>query len=347
MDQNILEKKKAEFKNLFPGVVFLAQSEPQALEKYLKTQKQISQTDHVLKVDKAGDGNMNLTLRVTTEEKSIIIKQSRPWVEKYPAIAAPVHRTSIEGIFYKSIIQHEFLRQHIPAIYGLDERANIIFLEDLGSIESLESAYKGDPIPEKVIKLLVRWLSALHNKEFSPETKHLLKNLKMRILNHEHIFELPLRRNNGLYLDKITLGLDKIAQELKWNMSYCKKVEELGNLYLTEGKSLLHGDYYPGSWMLKQDKVYILDPEFCFFGMPEFDLGVMLAHLVLSRQNLETQNAVINNYESLTPIRNKLVFNFAGVEIMRRLIGVAQLPVSAEKDWKEDMLMKSLEWVML
>lgn len=343
----MLEKKKEEFKNLFPGVMFLDAADVQSLEKYLKSQKQIDQKDAIEKVEKAGVGNMNLTLRVITQEKTLIVKQSRPWVEKYPTISAPVHRTSIEGIFYKSINHHHFLNTYIPKLFGLDERANIIFLEDLGEIDSLETAYSGNPINEKTVHELILWLKTLHQLEFSPETKHLLKNLKMRVLNHEHIFELPLRRNNGLNLDEITPGLEKIADELKWNMTYCKKVEELGKLYLSDGKTLLHGDFYPGSWMLKNNSLYIIDPEFCFFGLPEFDLGVMLAHLALANQPEALQNAMLDSYGHQEHLNKKLVHNFAGVEIMRRIIGVAQLPIPSHKEFKEDLLMKSLEWVML
>ena len=36
---------------------------------------------------RAGDGNMNCTVRVTTGTGTLIVKQSRPWVEKYPRFA--------------------------------------------------------------------------------------------------------------------------------------------------------------------------------------------------------------------------------------------------------------------
>ena len=44
-------------------------------------------------VARAGEGNMNLVLRACSATgRSIIIKQSRDWVEKYPDIAAPGDR---------------------------------------------------------------------------------------------------------------------------------------------------------------------------------------------------------------------------------------------------------------
>lgn len=51
----------------------------------------------------AGDGNLNLVLRVSAGSRSAILKQARPWVEKYPAIAAPVARSAVEASFYRLV----------------------------------------------------------------------------------------------------------------------------------------------------------------------------------------------------------------------------------------------------
>jgi 5-methylthioribose kinase len=138
-----------------------------------------------------------------------------------------------------------------------------------------------------------------------------------------------------------------VGNELKNNPSYCRKTEELGKLYLSEGKALLHGDYYPGSWMQKGNEVFVIDPEFCFFGPPEFDVGIVLAHLLLSDQPRLMHEKVFAKYQNSNTLDKKLVYNFAGVEIMRRLMGVAQLPLHNTLEKKEEMLMTSLEWVLL
>jgi 5-methylthioribose kinase len=347
MNQNLFLQKKQEFKHLYPDTFFLDLSAPDMVDQYLKQQNIIDQHDQIIRIEKAGQGNMNLTLRVVTNHHTLIVKQSRPWVEKYPSIPAPMHRTSIEGLFYKTITDIPELSNNMPKLVGLDEKSNIIFMEDLGQIESFDGMYRGTPIQEEHLSILLYWINILHQHEFSPEVRHLLKNFEMRKLNHEHIFSLPLNKNNGLDLENFTPGLSQVGNELKNNPSYCKKVEELGKLYLSEGKVLLHGDYYPGSWMQKENKVYVIDPEFCFFGPPEFDIGIVLAHLLLSDQPRPMHEKVFAYYQNNTALDKKLVYNFAGVEIMRRLIGVAQLPLHNELEKKEEMLMTSLEWVLL
>ena len=43
-------------------------------------------------IARAGDGNMNCTLRASLGGRTLILKQSRPYVAKYPSIPAPLDR---------------------------------------------------------------------------------------------------------------------------------------------------------------------------------------------------------------------------------------------------------------
>ena len=70
------------------------------LERYVRAQGFLGDGERLLAAGKAGEGNMNLTLRLTTDRRSFIVKQSRPWVEKYPHIPAPADRALVEIAFY-------------------------------------------------------------------------------------------------------------------------------------------------------------------------------------------------------------------------------------------------------
>ncbi len=91
----------------------------------------------------------------------------------------------------------------------------------------------------------------------------------MRVLNHEHIFRLPLTAQNAVDLDSISSGLAAVAGELRQDADYCGQVVALGARYLEDGDSLVHGDYFPGSWVRTSSGVRIIDPEFCFLGTGE------------------------------------------------------------------------------
>ena len=56
--------------------------------------------------------------------------------------------------------------------------------------------------------------------------------------------------------------------------------EALGERYLRQnGSSLIHGDLFPGSLLQTgSGELRVIDPEFCFCGDPEFDIGVFYAN---------------------------------------------------------------------
>ena len=122
-------------------------------------------------------------------------------------------------------------------------------------------------------------------------------------------------------------------------------VTRLGSVYLDEGRALLHGDYFPGSWVKVGAAVRVIDPEFCFFGPPEFDVGVMIAHVTLAKQPAGLIAQLFDAYEGDGRLDRDLVARFEGVEMMRRLIGVAQLPLAATLTQKRDWLERSRHMV--
>jgi 5-methylthioribose kinase len=270
---------------------------------------------------------MNLTLRISTEQRSFILKQARPWVEKYPAIAAPAGRALVEAAFYRTASKHSSLRGAMPALLGEDPDSGVLVLSDLGEARDFTGLYRGERLSRHELDFLLAYLTALHGTTGENESLFtMFANREMRALNHEHIFRLPLAPENGLDLDRITPGLGEAARELKADRAYVSRVRELGELYLGDGSSLVHGDYFPGSWLRTAEGVRVIDPEFCFLGTPAFDYGVLLAHLHLGRQSLEL------------PGIDSTARAFAGVEIMRRLIGVAQLPLDAGLEEKRELL---------
>ena len=174
----------------------------------------------------------------------------------------------------------------------------------------------------------------------------------MRALNHEHIFALPLRAQNGLDLDAYTRtpGLAKAAESLKSDAAYCRVVAELGERYLHgEGNALLHGDFFPGSFLQTERGVRVIDPEFCFCGEAEFDVGVFIAHLLLADEPADRAEDAMARYGDLAgnPFSRERARQYAGVEIMRRLIGVAQIPtLAANLNRKTALLAQSRRLVL-
>ena len=92
---------KQQFQQAYPKAFFLERA-VQTVEQYLRQQGWLLAKEQVKTLEKPGEGNMNFVLRVHTSwNRSFIIKQARPWVEKFPQFAAPVERVAVEATFFK------------------------------------------------------------------------------------------------------------------------------------------------------------------------------------------------------------------------------------------------------
>ncbi len=287
----------------------------------------------LLSVEPAGESNMNLVLRIITTERNLILKQSKPYVRKYPQIPAPIERIAVEHAFFKVLEKDGILVDQAPKVLHFDAKEHVLITADLGKSSDFSRIYSGEKaLKVAEIKELMTFLNRLHdfNVEDFPE------NMEMRKLNHEHIFNFPFLEENGFDLDQIQPGLQQISMTYKKDPVLKSKLEQLGNRYLGTGSTLIHGDYYPGSWLDTPSGVKIIDPEFGFLGDREFDLGVLLAHLDLGQQQAAIKESVFPNYSH--SFDQQLVNAYRGVEILRRLIGIAQLPVKLSLPQKSDLM---------
>src|SRR5262249_56668646 len=91
----------------------------------------------------AGEGNMNLTLRVRADRRSMVLKQARPWVEKYDHIEAPWERSLSERWFYERVAGIPEVARHTPRLLAADADARALLLEDLEGARDLSGVYGG------------------------------------------------------------------------------------------------------------------------------------------------------------------------------------------------------------
>ena len=103
------------------------------IERYVVTRALVNAGALPIAIERAGAGNMNLTLRVMPAVgPSFILKQGRPWVEKYKQIPAPADRTLVEAGFYSLVQTDPFLAARMPAILDFDPDNLVLALEDVG-----------------------------------------------------------------------------------------------------------------------------------------------------------------------------------------------------------------------
>jgi 5-methylthioribose kinase len=333
---------KSSFLKIHPTAYYLDANDLPGLQNYLQGKKYLFPDEEILSSEKPGDGNMNYVLRIITSHRTFILKQARPWAEKYPQIAAPVERSAVEAYFLEYIQKQADLRNFSPKLWWSDPDNFIFAQEDLGKTSDYTFIYqKGQKITVADLENAVRYLRILHSLPLTAFPD----NLKMRKLNHEHIFHFPFKIANGLNLDSIQKGLEVTAAPFKLDISLKNKISRLGEIYLSPGRSLIHGDFYPGSWLKRDNGLKIIDPEFAFQGPPEFDLAILCAHMLMAEQGIYILKRIWHLYQAPANFDQALLSAFTGIEIMRRIIGIAQLPLSLSIADKINLLAKAAGWI--
>lgn len=308
----------------------------------------------VARITTAGEGNMNVVRRIhyradDKETNTLILKQSVPFVAKYPDIPAPADRIAVEAAFYQTIRASDALTRRSPNVVGFAAEHRLLALTDAGVGGDFTRWYTqpdSSSTTTRVLGAVTDWLGHLHgltsHSHAVPAASFI--NADMRALNHAHIFDIPFATNNGLDLPE---ELVNFAAACRAEPQVMQRIERLGEMYLGKRPGpnpavLLHGDFYPGSWVQHPSlDAVVLDPEFAFVGPAEFDLGVLNAHLRLCGLD-----PVVDRYSSKQPIDRPLLSAFAGVEIMRRLLGVAQLPLQADTKQRVRWLVEARDDIM-
>jgi 5-methylthioribose kinase len=317
------------------------------LQFFLRKKKWIAPDEVLKSATKPGEGNMNYVLRIRSNFRSFILKQSREYVEKYPQIAAPATRANVEGGFYQLIQEYAQLRELTPELSEIDLDNHLLLLEDLGESHDFSFLYQvGKDLESKDLAQIIQFISLLHHEFNRSRGTATISNREMRALNAEHLFEYPFLEENGFDLDQVLPGLQAVARPYKQDATLQTQIDALREAYLADGEYLLHGDYFPGSWLKTLDGIRVIDPEFCFFGPAEFDLGVLTAHLMMAEQSPDLLQQVWDLYEAPPAFSMRLAQQFAGIEIMRRIIGLAQLPLGIDLPTRSGLLQQARELIM-
>lgn len=332
---------RVRFSRVFADGVFLSADDPQSATSILRDAG-LESYGPVATVEPAGQGNMNLVLRAETPGGSVVIKQARPWVEKYPQIDAPIERAAVEAAFYRAVADTPDVASSMPRLLGEARASGAVVLEDLGDAEPLDGRYRGEPLTDDILRFVCTYSDRVHGLTADDRR---LTNRAMRRLNHAHIFVLPLEQESDVDLDAITPGLAECAERLRSDDEFVRRVRTLGETYLDDGPCLLHGDLHPGSVLDARGGLKVIDPEFTLPGWPTFEFGVIVAHAVLSGRDAG-EVLTLAKVCSVGELDERETLRFAGVEIVRRLIGVAQVPLAADLGEKAAFLDEARQWVL-
>ncbi len=317
-------------------------------------------------------GESSTVMRVELQElrggwRTAVLKQSLPWLRRDESVAMPADRWRGEHAFYAAVARVPEAAARMPRLMAANEERFLLLLEDFRGASSLTSLYGGGSLARGAAEVLGAFLRALRcgtrgepNAEFAHGG---MKTLSHRLL-FEAPFDSPEQGGNGFgpdgpapagdALDATEPGLGEAAATLRSDRTFREALSELGSRFLDAGACLVHGAFHPANWLLlPSGDVRVVDPQYSSPGDPEFDLGTALAHLLLARQPVEVvatflsaatgveeagREGPADAEEVEAGVDRPLVARYAGAEIVRRLLGGAQLPLEAENGFRRGLL---------
>ena len=235
-----------------------------------------------------GDGNLNLVFVVRGAIGAVVIKQALPYVrmvgESWPL---SVRRNFFEHAALRE--QSRWAAEFVPAVYCNDENMALIAMEFLAPHSVLRSEFIAARVYPRVGKHLGLFLARtlfntsdlrLTGAEKKERVAIFLANAAMCQISEDLIFDEPYfnspsNRHTSPQLDSVVSSLArdtdlKVAvQAMKWQ-------------FLNQPECLIHGDLHTGSVMVTEDETRVIDPEFAFYGPMGFDVGVLVANMLMA-----------------------------------------------------------------
>ncbi|MGF7046611.1 5-methylthioribose kinase [Paenibacillus sp. DS2015] len=241
-----------------------------------------------LQCSEIGDGNLNLVFHITdpVNHKSIIIKQALPYAkvvgESWP-LSLDRARIEREAL----IKQHQLCPDLVPEVYAYDESMAITVMEDLSDhVIMRKGLLEGNEYPlftEHIGRFLANTLFYTSDLNMNPQQKKqqvkIFTNPDLCKITEDLIFEDPYQlSDNNNYADSIA---DE-AFALREDQALHLEVALLRQKFLSQTQALLHGDLHTGSIFVTQESTKVIDPEFAYYGPMGFDIGAIIANLLLN-----------------------------------------------------------------
>lgn len=250
-----------------------------------------------IEIKEVGDGNLNLVFFVESKKNSICIKQPLPYLRVLKDWPLTLKRSYYESE-YMSIHSNHVL-DLMPKIYDFDPELCTITMEKLSPHiimrHGLINATKYKKFAEDISTFMAKTLfftSDLYLKADQKKELNLrfIMNTELCKITEDLIFTDPYMYNkNNRWTSP---HLDKQKKEIENNDDLKIAVSRLKIKFMSEAQSLLHGDLHTGSIMVTENDTKVIDPEFAFYGPMGFDVGALLANLLM---NFFSQNGHENN----------------------------------------------------
>ena len=315
----------------------------------------IFESETELHIEEIGDGNLNTVYRVSDAERpecSLVLKHAPPYIK----ILGPDYPLSTERLTYESRaldVYNQLVSGSVPAQYNFDAEVAVIAMEDLRDASVLRDDLIAGSVDIAIADQIGRFMGSVHSHTYIEnldsgavqQYKQQFANTTMQAITADYVFTFPYTEHETNFW---TPGLESDVQRLKADADFLARAAHLKQVFLTMQQAVTHGDLHTGSVLVQNDTAKVIDAEFAFYGPPGFDIGLYWANYFLSyfshQDTLDVQSAlktavgqtwrtyttefgVVDATLKAQTLQNIFhdAVGFAGLEILRRLIGAAHV----------------------
>jgi 5-methylthioribose kinase len=235
-----------------------------------------------------GDGNLNLVFHISDPAggRSIIMKQALPYAkvvgESWPLT---LDRARIES--EALILEGKLAPGLVPVVHKYDKALALTVMEDLSDhVIMRRGLMEGGRYPlfaEHISTFLAQTLFHTSDLGMNQQEKKLLVrefiNPELCKITEDLIFDDPYSDSPN---NNIEAHIRDEAEALWHDGELHLEVALLREKFLTQAQALLHGDLHTGSIFVTPQSTKVIDPEFAYFGPMGFDIGAVIANLLLN-----------------------------------------------------------------
>ncbi|QIP00823.1 S-methyl-5-thioribose kinase [Bradyrhizobium symbiodeficiens] len=239
-------------------------------------------------ITEVGDGNLNLVFIVKGVSGGVAVKQALPYVrlvgESWPL---PLSRAHYEYLALSR--QAQIAPGLVPALLHHNDNLALTVMELLEPhIIMRKGLVAGTQYPgfvDDITTFMARTLFFTSDLALSAAEKKegiaaFAGNHALCKITEDLIFTDPYRiaeqnRWTAPYLDAL-------AASLRDDMELHVAVSRLKLKFMASPEALLHGDLHTGSIMVTDSQTRVIDPEFAFYGPMGFDVGAVIANLLMA-----------------------------------------------------------------
>ncbi len=306
-------------------------------------------------IEEIGDGNLNIVYRVSDAARparSLVLKHAPPYIK----VLGPDYPLSTERLTFESRaldVYNRLASGTVPVQYDFDVDAAVIAMEDLRDAHVLRDALIAGTVDTAIAEQVGRFMGIAHSETYvdsignatAQHYRQRFANATMQSITADYVFTFPFTEHETNFW---TRGLEPDVQQLKTDAGFLRQAGHLKRIFLTAQQGVTHGDLHTGSVLVQNDTAKVIDAEFAFYGPIGFDLGLYWANYFLSyfshQDTVSVQSAlktaVVQVWETYTAeftmadagLKSEMLGNifqdavgFAGLEMLRRLIGAAHV----------------------